>query len=335
MFSDLVVFVRNLFTSLPFNIFDYIVFAAFLLYIYEDVSFGIVASAISLVATISSFFIAITAYSFSSRFLVMHLSLTKGISDAASFLLVALLSFILVSYLLSLFTRKYVSNRLPVIFDRIGGVVFGSISFFFIAAFIVSFLLAFPTSGAVKDAIRGSVSGRFLSVRTQGIDREVRQIFGGAIVETINFLTVEPESNQCIPLHFTSSSPKVDQASTQQMLSILNANRASANLPELTLDSDLTRLAQLHAKDMLARGYFCHYTPEGLSPFDRMAKYGIVYQEAGENLAFAPDATIAMDGLMKSPGHKANILSKSFHKIGIGVLDAGIYGKMFVQEFTD
>jgi len=44
---------------------------------------------------------------------------------------------------------------------------------------------------------------------------------------------------------------------------------------------------------------------------------------------------LAMQGLMNSPGHRANILSPSFHKVGIGVLDAGIYGEMFVQEFTD
>ena len=30
-----------------------------------------------------------------------------------------------------------------------------------------------------------------------------------------------------------------------------------------------------------------------------------------------------------------NILNPGFRKIGIGVLDGGVYGKMFVQEFTD
>ncbi len=86
---------------------------------------------------------------------------------------------------------------------------------------------------------------------------------------------------------------------------------------------------------MLARGYFSHYTPEGLSPFDRMAKANIAFIAAGENLAFAPNVTLAMQGLMQSPGHRANILSKDFGRVGIGVLDAGIYGEMFVQEFKD
>ena len=86
---------------------------------------------------------------------------------------------------------------------------------------------------------------------------------------------------------------------------------------------------------MLQRGYFSHYSPEGFSPFDRMDKAGILYDAAGENLALSPNTDIAMQGLLNSPGHRANILSVSFGRIGIGVIDGGIYGEMFCQEFKD
>ena len=86
---------------------------------------------------------------------------------------------------------------------------------------------------------------------------------------------------------------------------------------------------------MFARGYFSHYTPEGLTPFDRMAQGDAYFTYAGENLALAPNVTIAMQGLMQSLGHRANILSANFGKIGVGVIDGGIYGQMFCQEFTD
>ena len=85
----------------------------------------------------------------------------------------------------------------------------------------------------------------------------------------------------------------------------------------------------------ISQGYFSHYNPEGESPFDRMEKAEINYLAAGENLALAPTVTLSHQGLMNSPGHKANILSPDYGKIGIGVIDGGIYGKMFVQEFTD
>ena len=119
------------------------------------------------------------------------------------------------------------------------------------------------------------------------------------------------------------------------MLNLVNLERGKKGLPTLAFAEDLSGVARLHAKDMLERGYFSHYTPEGASPFDRMEAFGITYQYAGENLAFAPDVQIAMAGLMKSPGHRENILSPNFRKGGIGVIDAGIYGKMFVQEFSD
>lgn len=83
------------------------------------------------------------------------------------------------------------------------------------------------------------------------------------------------------------------------------------------------------------RGYFSHYTPEGLSPFDRMNAAGMSFSFAGENLALAPNVAMAMQGLMNSAGHRANILSPNFGKVGIGVIDGGIYGEMFCQEFTD
>ena len=35
------------------------------------------------------------------------------------------------------------------------------------------------------------------------------------------------------------------------------------------------------------------------------------------------------------PVQLINILKDGFRRVGIGVMDGGIYGKMFVQEFTD
>lgn len=321
--------------SLPFNVFDYVVFVVFLFYILEDVSFGIIPSAVSLGATVSSFFLGLILYPSVSQFLVRNLSLTKGIADAAAYLASAALSFFLISFLLSIIRRKYIKLDFPKNIDMTGGAIAGSLSFFFIASFIVSLLLSFPTSGVIKDSIRNSVSGRFLSQRTQGIDRDVRKIFGGAIEETINFLTIKPTSNESISLNFKARSFRIDAVSERQMLGKVNEERVKKGLAVLLPDESLVLVAEAHAKDMLERGYFSHYTPEGLSPFDRMAEGNISYQYAGENLAFAPDVEIAMGGLIKSPGHRENILSSNFNKAGIGVLDAGIYGKMFVQEFTD
>jgi uncharacterized protein YkwD len=86
---------------------------------------------------------------------------------------------------------------------------------------------------------------------------------------------------------------------------------------------------------MLQRGYFSHITPEGFSPFDRLKAGKVAFGSAGENLALAPTLALAHQGLMNSPPHRANILNPAYRTVGIGVLDAGPYGVMVTQNFTD
>lgn len=333
--KDYIEFLRKIIFAIPFNIFDYIVFVIFAIYIFEDVSFGIIPAAIGLSSTLAAFFLGLVFYPAISSIIAKYFSLTKGVSDATAFLVTSGISFVFVSAVLSFLRRKYIFVKFPKKLDMIGGGIFGALSFFFVASFAVALLLSFPVSEVIKNSIRNSVTGRFLFTKTQGIDGAVRKIFGGAIEDTINFLTIKPNSNQTVQLNFTVKSYKIDEKSEKEMLDLVNFERRKIGIHELIQSQDLTEVAREHAKDMLERGYFSHYTPEGLSPFDRleMAKIGYVY--AGENLAFAPDVGIAMGGLMKSPGHRENILSKNFGKAGMGVIDAGIFGKMFVQEFTD
>jgi len=86
---------------------------------------------------------------------------------------------------------------------------------------------------------------------------------------------------------------------------------------------------------MFARGYFAHDTPEGRSPFDRMKEARVQFLTAGENLALAPTLSIAHQGLMNSPGHRANILRPQFGRVGIGIMDGGMRGLMVSQEFRN
>ena len=334
-FKAYIDYLRNLIQSIPFNIFDYIIFVTLLLYIFEDISFGIIPAAIGLAATLSSFFAGLVLYPHLSSLIVEKFSLTKGISDATSFLITTLVSFVLISGALSVVRRRYLSVKFGRKVDMAGGAVFGALSFFFIASFVVALLLSFPISSVIKDSIRNSMTGRFLFTRTVGIEREVRKVFGGAVEETINFLTIRPQSQESIQLNFTTTSFKIDPKSEEAMQGLVNSERSKRGLSPLSQDESLKEVARLHAKDMLERGYFSHYTLEGLSPFDRLEMAKISYTYAGENLAFAPDMEIAFAGLMESPGHRENILSPNFKKAGVGVIDAGIFGKMFVQEFSD
>ena len=110
----------------------------------------------------------------------------------------------------------------------------------------------------------------------------------------------------------------------------LNRERTSRGLVALSLAVDLGQIARGHSKDMLDRKYFDHYTPEGLAPWDRIKVAGLSqFSGSGENLItrtrqphLAVTLQLAeqfMTDWMNSSGHRANILSRDFQCVGIGV----------------
>jgi uncharacterized YkwD family protein len=130
-----------------------------------------------------------------------------------------------------------------------------------------------------------------------------------------------------------SSSGKSSASEEQQAMNLLNKDRSANGLPALKVNSKLTSVAENHAKDMINRGYFSHYSPEGKSPFDRMKQAGISYTTAGENLAQNTSVAAAETAFMNSSGHRANILNSSYTEVGIGVVHSSDGSVYVVQEF--
>ncbi|HWI52588.1 MAG TPA: CAP domain-containing protein [Symbiobacteriaceae bacterium] len=123
-------------------------------------------------------------------------------------------------------------------------------------------------------------------------------------------------------------------AEEQQMLNLVNGERTKLGLPAYKADLELTKLARMKSQDMINRNYFSHQSPTYGSPFDMMAKYGVTYKTAGENIAGNGSVSGAHTSLMNSPGHRANILNTGFNTIGIGIVHGGQYGMMFTQMFV-
>ncbi|MEK8130513.1 CAP domain-containing protein [Paenibacillus filicis] len=127
------------------------------------------------------------------------------------------------------------------------------------------------------------------------------------------------------------SKPATDTASAyaDQVVSLVNAERAKAGLSPLTSDPALANMALDKAKDMYNLNYFDHNSPTYGSPFDMMKKYGIQYSYAGENIAKGQrDPQEVMNAWMNSAGHRQNILSPNYTKIGVA-----FYNGEWVQEF--
>ena len=219
--------------------------------------------------------------------------------------------------------------------NQIFGVIPGFINGVIIVAILSALLLAIPLSEGLSERTRDSAFVNRLAVYAEQLESELRPVFGDAIARTMNLLTIRPDSNERVSLPFTVENSRPRPDLEKQMLDLVNKERVANGLNPLAPDPELTEVARRHSADMFVRGYFAHDTPEGLSPFDRMRQANVRFTTAGENLALAPTIPVAHNGLMNSPGHRANILRPEFGRLGIGVMDGGMRGLMVSQEFRD
>ncbi len=102
-------------------------------------------------------------------------------------------------------------------------------------------------------------------------------------------------------------------------LALLNEDRSDAGVPHLSLDSELSDLARSHCEEMEREGYFGHTSPTHGSVGDRARQAGISVARLGENLARNKSLASAERGLLFSLGHRKNMLSKTFTRVGIGI----------------
>ncbi len=317
------------------NWIDLLIIIILLLSVWEGFGRGLFFGIIDLAGFLISFLSALKLYLFVGELLVVNFALSRGIAHAIGFLLAGFASQLAYSLLVNIvypFIPKKLQNAkwnslLGFIPSLGSGAIFTS--------FILTLLISLPIRGSIKADILSSKLGGPLVRQTQGVERQLRSIFGEAVSETLTFLTIPTTSQEHLDLNFTQKELTLSPEDEQIMLGLLNGERTQIGLPALKKDQALTSVARAHAKDMFERGYFSHYTPEGSSPFDRMERAGIQFSAAGENLALAPSVQLAHQGLMNSKGHRENILSSDFGKVGIGAIDGGVYGIMFVQEFTD
>lgn len=107
-------------------------------------------------------------------------------------------------------------------------------------------------------------------------------------------------------------------AATDEVVRLVNAERAEAGCDALRVDSRLTAAAQEHSEDMDRRNYMSHQNPEGEGPGERARRHG--YDAWGaENVAKGQtSAAQVMDSWMNSEGHRRNILNCGLVAIGVG-----------------
>lgn len=296
---------------------------------------GFVYAALDLLTLAVSLAAAFLAYRYPSAWL-QKLAPDPYAVWAAPFAFVLL--FFLVHYLLGAATLA-IAQKAPApvhrtILNRLLGLAPGFVNGGMYAVVMAVVLLTVPL-GPVSRWAHNSALALSLGAPAEWMESRMAPIFDPAIKQTMQALTMEPTSRTRVDLRFKVENAKVRTDLEERMLEMVNVERESQGLKPLQGDPQLSELARGHSRDMFKRGYFSHLTPDGRDLHDRLRTARLGYLTAGENLALAPTLTGAHQGLMNSPGHRANILRPQFGRLGIGILDGGAHGLMVTQNFRN
>ncbi|MBM3910228.1 MAG: CAP domain-containing protein [Thaumarchaeota archaeon] len=144
--------------------------------------------------------------------------------------------------------------------------------------------------------------------------------------------------------------PKFDPSKIENLIyQYTNEQRTRNGLAALANDASLASIARSHSEDMAANGYMSHTNLDGKDPSDRAASVGYsCYKDYGTYYTYGVAENIAQNwlytsymtsgiytsynwhteeslakeivgGWMESPGHRQNILTSTYDRIGIGV----------------
>lgn len=317
------------------NYIDLIIIIVLIYFISEAWRYGFWILLADFLSFLLSLFISLRAYTIGSRFLETNFSLPHSVANALGFMLVATFTEALLSFSFSTLVKKIPYKFWKKPWNNIAGIFPSMGRGLILISFVLTLVISLPIQPKVKTDITNSKIGSYLVEKTSVLEGYLSGIFGGLVEDSLTYLTIKQGSGESIPLNTENKGLTYDEVSELQMVVMVNEERRKAGVSELTVRNELIPVAREHAEDMWKRNYFSHYSPEGSDVGDRLNGKGIKYFIAGENLALAPTLKTAHTGLMNSSGHRENILSPDFKRIGIGVIENGYYGKIFVQIFTD
>lgn len=317
------------------NWIDILLIIIILLAVWSGWQKGFLTGSLELLGWLGSICAGFAFYPYAAMLFEKYLPSLGAWTLPLSLIFVIIVARLLLSFLINAILNATTARMHRSSVNRAAGMIPGFINGLIFATIVSSLLLAFPISDDVSNTARNSVVANKFVMPAEWLDEKVSPVFDKAVNQSINKLTVEPESDEIVKLPFKTSGFKERPDLEAKMLVLVNEERRKVGLQPLAADNELRKVALAHSADMFRRGYFAHLTPEGKDPFDRMREAHVRFYLAGENLALAQTLAIAHEGLMNSPGHRANILRTGFGRVGIGILDGGVYGIMISQEFRN
>jgi len=159
-------------------------------------------------------------------------------------------------------------------------------------------------------------------------NRRLRRVLGFLPLALVLIVptTASAAPNACAAANSAPTEVSADQLE-HTVLCLVNRERTSRGLSRLRSNRRLERAARGHSRHMVDRKFFSHDSPGGASLLERVRKRGYNSPRGttvGENIAWGSGSYATPAGIveswMRSPGHRANILHRSFREIGVGVV---------------
>lgn len=134
----------------------------------------------------------------------------------------------------------------------------------------------------------------------------------------------------------TAAAPSSNVSYEERVAQLVNIEREKNGLQPLTFDSSISNVARAKSKDMADNNYFAHQSPTYGSAGDMLRNFGINWSAWGENIASGQNTPEeVVNAWMNSEGHRANILSPNFGKIGVGYVTSANGTPYWTQLFTN
>lgn len=225
--------------------------------------------------------------------------------------------------------------------NRVGGAGLASAWGIFLATLVLTVGVVLPMPPSISDQLDSSAVTRTLT-DPDGLAQEVfNELAGNRLVagvlrlrELVGSRRVVIGPGESLVTPAADPGDLEDYPDTAQLVfELLNEARVAEGRTPLIWSDALAGVAASHAREMYLEGYFAHESPTTGDVGDRLSSAGIGFSVAGENLALAATAHEVHDGLMDSPGHRANMLSDEFEFGGVAVV-SGPLGLMTVQVFS-
>jgi len=133
-----------------------------------------------------------------------------------------------------------------------------------------------------------------------------------------------------LPALTAQAGPVEPSGDGRELFDAANRERASRHLPLLRWDPALARAARDHAHLMARANVISHQFPGEPGLSDRASKAGARFRLIEENVGAAGSAAELHTAWMRSPPHRANLLSSQIDSVGIAVVAS--MGQLFAVE---